>query len=193
MPDDPQQANSPKSPPGMPESSMEEIIASISRIIDEDSRTPPPSRRNAAGGSEILELTEVVEADGSVRKLAGAAPAAAESPAPTPEVAADPTAAETSGVVPQPAAISNPPRDPILSAAASEAAAASFGRLGMVPRERRGEPGPLLGGADRTLEEIVRDSLHPLLRAWLDEHLPDIVERLVREEIQRVVREAGLR
>ena len=63
----------------------------------------------------------------------------------------------------------------------------------MVPRERRADPGPSLGGAERTLEQIVRDTLHPLLRAWLEEHLPAIVERLVREEIQRVVRDAGLR
>jgi cell pole-organizing protein PopZ len=52
------------------------------------------------------------------------------------------------------------------------------------------EPGPALGAAGRTLEEIVRDALHPLLRAWLDAHLPDIVERLVQEEIHRLVRAA---
>jgi len=35
--------------------------------------------------------------------------------------------------------------------------------------------------------------LRPMLQSWLDEHLPDIVERLVREEIARVVGESGLR
>jgi len=40
---------------------------------------------------------------------------------------------------------------------------------------------------------MVREMLRPLLQAWLDDHLPGIVERLVREEIGRVVGEAGLR
>jgi hypothetical protein len=193
MPEDQHQENSPKSNLGSPDSSMKEIIASISRIIDEDSRTTQPSQRGAGGGTEILELTEVVEADGSVRKLAGAPVFGAEPS--TPAAAARKEAAPAMpDAAPGAATTPDPPRDPILSTAASEAAATAFSRLGTVPRERRAEPGPLLGAAaDRTLEQIVRDTLHPLLRAWLDEHLPAVVERLVREEIQRVVREAGLR
>jgi uncharacterized protein len=50
-----------------------------------------------------------------------------------------------------------------------------------------------IGAGARTLEDLVRDSLRPLLQAWLDEHLPGIVERLVREAIARVVAEASLR
>ena len=38
------------------------------------------------------------------------------------------------------------------------------------------------------LEEMVREMLRPMLKQWLDENLPKIVERLVREEIERVVR-----
>ena len=38
-----------------------------------------------------------------------------------------------------------------------------------------------------TLEEIVRDELRPLLRSWLDTHLPGLVERVVRSEIERLV------
>jgi len=84
-------------------------------------------------------------------------------------------------------------RDRILSSATSGAAAAAFARLGALPRERRREGELPLGGVDRTLEDIVRDMLRPLLQTWLDENLPGIVERLVREEIARVVGEAGLR
>jgi hypothetical protein len=194
MPEDQHKENSPKSKAGLPDSSMEEIIASISRIIDEDSRTPHPSPRAAGSNSEILELTDVIEADGSVRKLAGAAPSGAE-PLPQPSaIVGREDEAAVSNVAPETAATTpDPARDPMLSAAASDAAVAAFSRLGMVPRERRADPGPSLGGAERTLEQIVRDTLHPLLRAWLEEHLPAIVERLVREEIQRVVRDAGLR
>jgi cell pole-organizing protein PopZ len=38
-----------------------------------------------------------------------------------------------------------------------------------------------------TLEDIVRAELRPLLKDWLDAHLPPLVERLVRVEIERVV------
>lgn len=40
----------------------------------------------------------------------------------------------------------------------------------------------------RTLEDLVREMLRPMLKAWLDDNLPDIVERLVRAEIERVSR-----
>jgi cell pole-organizing protein PopZ len=50
-----------------------------------------------------------------------------------------------------------------------------------------------LGHTGRTLEDIVRDALRPMLQAWLDQHLPRLVERLVQEEIDRLVRAARLR
>ena len=37
-----------------------------------------------------------------------------------------------------------------------------------------------------TLEDIVRSEIKPLLRAWLDKNLPVVIERLVREELERV-------
>ena len=40
----------------------------------------------------------------------------------------------------------------------------------------------------RTLEDLVREMLRPLLKAWLDDNLPPLVERLVRMEIERVAR-----
>jgi cell pole-organizing protein PopZ len=40
----------------------------------------------------------------------------------------------------------------------------------------------------RTLEDLVREMLRPLLKAWLDDNLPGMVERLVRAEIERVSR-----
>ncbi len=40
----------------------------------------------------------------------------------------------------------------------------------------------------RTLEDLVRDMLKPMLKAWLDANLPDMVERLVRAEIERLSR-----
>lgn len=43
----------------------------------------------------------------------------------------------------------------------------------------------------RTLEDLVREMLRPLLKTWLDDNLPSLVERLVRAEIERVSRGRG--
>ena len=40
----------------------------------------------------------------------------------------------------------------------------------------------------RTLEDLVREMLRPMLKTWLDDNLPGLVERLVRAEIERVAR-----
>ena len=39
---------------------------------------------------------------------------------------------------------------------------------------------------ERTLEDVVREMLRPMLRSWLDDNLPTLVERLVRAEIERL-------
>jgi cell pole-organizing protein PopZ len=43
----------------------------------------------------------------------------------------------------------------------------------------------------RTLEDLVREMLQPMLKSWLDDNLPTVVERLVRAEIERVSRGKG--
>jgi len=166
---------------------MEEIIASISRIITDDKRADESVHLAAGETSDILELTQAVNEDGSVRRLT---PSAVKpgGQSPTPPGAAEPPPRADPAV--QPSGVG---RERILSSATSGAAAAAFAQLGTLPRERRREGELPLGDADRTLEGIVRDLLRPLLQTWLDEHLPGIVERLVREEIARVVGEAGLR
>ncbi len=40
----------------------------------------------------------------------------------------------------------------------------------------------------RSIDDITKELLHPMLRSWLDENLPGMVERLIREEIERVAR-----
>jgi uncharacterized protein len=180
-----------KSPP---EPSMEEIIASISRIISEDKAQSEPARSSANEKEDILELTEALNEDGSVRHLVG------------PEGKSDPESPPTAGHEPSNGKVSAPlepgqshrdegmeprlgfARERIVSVATSGAAAAAFAQLAALPREKRRE-----SELDRTLEDIVRDLLRPFLENWLNEHLPGIVERLVREEIARVVDEAGLR
>ena len=179
---------------------MEEIIASISRIITDDKRPSDPVRPVPEEKSDVLELTEAVNEDGSLRRVTPL-PENPTALSTEPAASVDPLAANaTAQNEPKPsqtdAAIEprlDPGRERILSAATSGAAAAAFAQLGALPRERRREGEMPLGAAERTLEDIVREMLRPLLQGWLDEHLPGIVERLVREEIARVVGEAGLR
>ena len=40
----------------------------------------------------------------------------------------------------------------------------------------------------KTLEDLVKEMLRPMLQHWLDNNLPTMVERLVRQEIERVAR-----
>lgn len=46
----------------------------------------------------------------------------------------------------------------------------------------------VLGQNARTLEDLVKEMLRPLLKSWLDDNLPGLVERIVRAEIERVSR-----
>ncbi|MEM9105462.1 MAG: DUF2497 domain-containing protein, partial [Pseudomonadota bacterium] len=46
----------------------------------------------------------------------------------------------------------------------------------------------LVKGPDRSFEQMAEDMLRPMLQQWLDDNLPTLVERLVREEIERVAR-----
>jgi cell pole-organizing protein PopZ len=183
---------------------MEEIIASISRVMAED-KHPVNTRLGDPGGkasptqegSDVLELTQVVDEDGSVRRITSRT-AAETAPSSEPASAPGPHPANaTTHIDPQGYAKSEPTLNPvgerIVSSATSGAAAAAFAQLGALPRDRRREGELPLGGTERTLEEIIRGMLRPMLQSWLDEHLPDIVERLVREEIARVVGESGLR
>ena len=190
----PENAKSPSEP------SMEEIIASISRIITDEKTSLEPVRPTPGEKSEILELTEVVDEDGSVRRVAPEAGNSdgrpTRSSAGADPAAANATAGSGPGALPPEAEVEprlELGRERILSSATSGAAAAAFAQLGALPRDRRREGELPLGGIDRTLEDIVRDLLRPLLQTWLDENLPRLVERLVREEIARVVGEAGLR
>jgi Protein of unknown function (DUF2497) len=72
----------------------------------------------------------------------------------------------------------------MLSSDASVATASAFNRLAdtIVAQATAG---------NRSIEDITREVLRPMLKSWLDEHLPRVVERLVREEIERVARRGG--
>jgi cell pole-organizing protein PopZ len=46
----------------------------------------------------------------------------------------------------------------------------------------------VLGNNARTLEDLVKEMLRPMLKSWLDDNLPSMVDRIVRAEIERVSR-----
>ena len=68
-----------------------------------------------------------------------------------------------------------------------EALAASTAALSQLAQSvsRTREPTP---GQSKTVDELVREAVEPMLKQWLDTNLPRIVERMVREAIDRVVR-----
>ena len=177
--------------------STEEIIASISRVIAADGGGRERLLPAAAEQDDVLELTEALDRDGGVRRIEPRAGPAGSAP-PPPTGAASGPAARTEPEVPRADAgtadgRAEPSRDRILSETTSRAAAAAFSRLGELPSGRATAGELVVGGAGLTLEDIVRDALRPLLQTWLDDHLPRIVERLVRDEIARVAGATGTR
>jgi len=183
---------------------MEEILASIRRIIAEDGEAPSasPPEAKPARGDEVLELTEVVEEDGTVVSIGagGRKAPAAEPPPPPPPPPAAPAAPFGVESAPPPRAEPEPPplplppmpvdaADRLVSGATAAASVAALSQLtGLGARDQLGSLP--LGETGRTLEDLVRELLRPMLKDWLDAHLPQLVERLVQEEIERMSREA---
>lgn len=67
---------------------------------------------------------------------------------------------------------------PLLSDEGGAAVADAFGALAHT----------MLTQNSRSMEEVVGEMLRPMLRSWLDDNLPSLVERLVKDEIERVSR-----
>jgi len=151
------------------EPSMDEILASIRRILAEDNSVMTHSPPRPRGGGDVLELTEALNDDGSVRHIA---PAVLVSPEPQAPIPSD---GRIEPAPPRPDGAGAEPEPRLVSDAASDAVAASFAQLANISR------GEAAGDA------LVRETLRPMLQAWLDKNLPALVERLVRAEIARVV------
>jgi len=183
------------------EPSMEEILASIRRIIadeepakgttTEDSTeregaaappemaprpmTPPPRVAPAAAAAPAPPKTDE-EIDAMLAHLRGTSrqpPGASAQPGVS-EAIAEPAPARDA----QRPAIEE---RGLLSAATTAAVDAAFDSLARTAQARSG----------RTVEELVSELLRPMLKVWLDENLPEMVERLVRAEIERVSRGRG--
>jgi cell pole-organizing protein PopZ len=168
---------------GQHEPSMEEILASIRRIIAEDGEQPDAPAPTvaaaqpapAAKGEEILELTEVVQEEHAAPDPPELAPVAAAPEPERPPVPADDPDRLVSDA----------------AAAASLAALAQVHQLG--PRNDQRMSDIPMGEGQRTIEDMVREMLRPLLKEWLDSNLPHLVERVVQEEVSRLVRDVQRR
>ena len=84
----------------------------------------------------------------------------------------------------EPSPASPPKPETLVAPETLNATTSSMGALVRALTERNV---PIARGNSPTLEDIVRDEIRPLVKSWLDEHLPPMVERLVRVEIERVV------
>jgi cell pole-organizing protein PopZ len=126
------------------EPSMDEILSSIKRIIADDDRSRPATKRakSAAREEEVLELT---------------------------------TAEEN--------AISE---DRLLDDGKAQNLRHSFSAL-----QTLSEPGvapQIVRSGETSLEGLTRELLRPMLKDWLDTHLPPIVEAMVEREITRITK-----
>ncbi len=77
-----------------------------------------------------------------------------------------------------------PEPEGLVSTEATAAAAAAMSRL----KDKLAAAHTAVGGSDRSLEALVRETMAPHLRSWLDRNLPELVERIVREEIEKLVK-----
>jgi cell pole-organizing protein PopZ len=168
-----------KTAPSDPDPSMEDILSSIRRILNEDEPAPAPA-------PDVLVLNEsmMVQEPGSTppgTTPPGTTPLAASMPA-SGMAAAGMTAAGAAGDAAASA------MGGLIAPAAAAAAATSVGEL---VRTISAERGAAVHRGGPTIEDLVREEIRPLLKAWLDTNLPPLVERLVRAEIERVVGRAA--
>jgi cell pole-organizing protein PopZ len=167
---------------------MEEILASIRRILNEDDApsASPDATGEVTPEDDVLVLDQSMMVSGS--EAANDAPMDAGEPeavAPPPE--AEPAPPETTALTTtaQPVAKEQPvPNADLLAPEAAAAAALSVGDL--MRTLAAGRSTQVYSGGP-TLEDLVRSELRPMLKEWLDANLPPVVERLVRAEIERVV------
>jgi cell pole-organizing protein PopZ len=185
---------------------MEDILASIRRILSEDEQpaaAPAPAaaaEEPAPADDDVLKLDEsmlvaapepepepvhdraalleAISAPGEPLEVAPARPEPEPEPEPPPPMP-----------VPMPLAtpVAAPAIDRLIAPEAEASAASSMNSLMRTLDSNRQATGTLLYRGGPTLEDMVREEMRPMLKDWLDTNLPPLVERLVRAEIERVV------
>ncbi len=201
--------------------SMEDILASIRRILNEDEAPKPPLEPHEPGqipdkGVLVLDSSMMVPEpsrdtpsrdpssrdapprDTSSRDASPRDVPQPKSPAERPAILEHPVVSESEPTVSrapsspqQPATAAAPPGKPAAPSnarlVAPEAAAAAGASVDALMRTLASERSTAVHRGGPTIEDLVRAEIRPLLKDWLDNHLPPLVERLVRAEIERVV------
>jgi uncharacterized protein len=180
----------PPPPAAVPQPSVAEIPV--------EPPAPPPAAAPAPveaaeddQGSDILDLTESMAAPmpqpapsvlsepaPQFRKIDGHSDVDFDDPLEEPAMQNADAAAVRSHYSGDPAGRDEDQRGRLLSRATSAAVDSAFNSLAQT----------VLVQNARTLEDLVREMLRPMLKSWLDDNLPSMVERLVRAEIERVSR-----
>ena len=166
--------------------SMEDILASIRRILSEEEEQAAEAAQSDPA-DEVFELDESMlrpVAAAAVPEPVEAAPPRIEPPAPSAE-----PATVAAPVIPPPAQPAPIVVEPLI---ASEPAAMAIGAMGELVRSLQSERSTPVYRGGPTLEDLVREEMRPLLKSWLDTHLPGMVERVVRSEIERLAGRAGV-
>jgi cell pole-organizing protein PopZ len=198
-------------PESQGEPSMEEILASIRRIIsdeEEEGGAGGDGDTAASDDADPIELTQELKEDGSVVDLSAAEPNQEEDRGeadPSLETASekmadDKKAQGQSGKSGEdielvesdeveeakaPAPEEEADDEGLLSDSAASAAMASMSEVMAAAKTTTAPPSI---GDGRTLEDLAREMIAPELKTWLDQNLAPLVERVVREEIKKMVR-----
>ncbi len=149
---------------------QDDINAVLAEIEPEVPEPRPPKPAPAApepSAPEVLHLTESMAAT-TFRKIDGASDVGFAERVPAP---AEP-------VRPAPRSRPSSVDSALISSATRAAVDSAFNSLANT----------VLGQNARTLEDLVKEMLRPMLQTWLDDNLPSLVERIVRAEIERVSR-----
>ena len=162
-------------PPPMNQNDVDAMMASL----DAPPGAPPEPQE------DVLDLTESMATSGtsnpSFQTIDGQPDVIFSDAPPSPEPPPPPRAYASAPPLPQQAAAPTPtptPTPTLLSNTASAAVDSAFNALAQT----------VLVQNARTLEDLVREMLRPMLKSWLDDNLPSMVERIVRAEIERVSR-----
>ena len=155
----------PVAPPSPRPANQDEIDAMLSNV---NAAVSANAAAQNDGVADVLELTESM-----------AAPAPQPPVFRTIESQSDVFFSDPEPAPPRIEPAQRPPvESPLLSSTTSAAVDAAFNTLAST----------VLTQNSRTLEDLVKEMLRPMLKAWLDDNLPGLVERVVRAEIERVSR-----
>jgi len=158
----------------MNQNDIDAMLAGLDEPAEPDPPPPPPPPPPEPE-PEVLELTEAMQAP-AFRKIDAHQDVVFEEVAPPPPPPSPRRMVEPPRPLPSPAM---PAMDEhIMSNATAAAVDSAFNALAQT----------VLVQNAKTLEDLVKDMLRPMLQHWLDNNLPTLVERLVRQEIERVAR-----